>query len=68
MLALRCAVNTRRYGGVDINPPSGFSKIAEKRRRAAPPFLAYLFLDQFRDFPENFKLMSYQVRSPGQVK
>ena len=33
-----------------------------------PPFLAYLFIHQFRTLPENYSRRSSQVRSPGQVK
>ena len=54
-------------GRVVENLPSGFSKIAKKRQRVAPPFLAYLISHPFHTFPEFFSpghLMSgHQVRS-----
>ena len=49
-------------------PPCGFFGIAQKRRRAAPPFLVYLTGHPFPTFPENFRPRSPQVRSPGQSK
>ena len=36
--ATRARVNTRTGGGQKMPTPPGFSRIAEKRRRAAPPF------------------------------
>ena len=54
--------------GVFEHPPSGFSPIAEKRRRGAPPFLAQLFIHLFRTLNENFRPRSLKVRSPGHVK
>ena len=60
--------NLRPGGGVILITPTGFSRIAKKRRRAAPPFFAYLLIHQFRTLPENFSPRSSQVRSPGQVK
>ena len=61
-------VNPRRAGGVLEHPPSGFSQIAEKRRRGAPPFLAQLFIHLFRTLCEKFGPRSLKVRSPSHVK
>ena len=61
--------NTRTGGGGAKNAlPSGFSRIAEKRRRAAPPFFQYLLKIEFHTLCENFNPRSPKVRSPGQVK
>ena len=60
-------VNPRRPGGC-LNTPSGFSQIAGKRRRGAPPFLAQLFIHLSRTLCENFGPRSLMVRSPGYVK
>ena len=61
-------INPRRAGGVFERPPPGFSQIAGKRRRGAPPFLAQLFIHLFRTLCENFRPRSLMVRSPGHVK
>ena len=53
---------------VVLTTPIGFSGMAVKRRRVAPPFFAYLFIHQFCTLPENSSPRSPQVRSPGQVK
>ena len=46
--------NPRRAAGcLNTPPPCGFSSISQKRRRSAPPFLAYLFVHLFRTC-ENF--------------
>ena len=58
----------RRAGGCLNTPLSGFSPIAGKRRRSAPPFLAQLFIHLFRTLCENFRPRSLKVRSPGHVK
>ena len=50
-------------GGAKNAHPSGFSRIAEKRRRAAPPFFQYLLTIGFNTLCKNFS-----PRSPGQVK
>ena len=55
-------------GGAKNALPSGFSRIAEKRRRAAPPFFQYLLTIEFHTLCENFNPRSPKVRSPGQVK
>ena len=61
--------NTRTGGGGAKNAhPSGFSRIAEKRRRAAPPFFQYLLTIEFDTLCKNFSPRSPKVRSPGQVK
>ena len=57
-----------RGGGVCLNTPCGFSKIAKKWRREVPAIFAYLISHQFRTFSEHFVPGSSQVRSPGQVK
>ena len=51
--------------------PQGFSLIAQKWRRTAPPFFFFfvqLLGHLFRTLCENFSPRSPQVRSPGQVK
>ena len=55
-------------GGAKNAHPSGFSRIAEKQRRAAPPFFQYLLTIEFDTLCKNFSLRSSKVRSPGQVK
>ena len=55
-------------GGAKNAHPSGFSRIAEKRRRAAPPFFQYLLTIEFDTLCKNFSPRSPKVRSPGQVK
>ena len=55
-------------GGGKKCPPSGFSQIAEKRRRAAPPFLQNLLRIELDTLCKNFNPRSLKVRSPGQVK
>ena len=52
-------------GGVDFNPPWGFSQIARKRRRVAPPNLPELFSQQFDTFPK--KMTRWPQRSRDQV-
>ena len=49
-------------------PPSCFSRIAEKRRRAAPPFFQYLLRIELDTLCKHFNPRSPKVRSPGQVK
>ena len=61
--------NTRTGGGGAKNVhPSGFSRITEKRRRAAPPFFQYLLTIEFDTLCKNFSPRSPKVKSPGQVK
>ena len=67
-LVPRQAFNTRTGGGAKNAHPSGFSRIAEKRRRAAPPFFQYLLTIEFDTLCKNFSPRSPKVRSPGQVK
>ena len=55
-------------GGAKNAHPSGFSRIAGKRRRAAPPFFQYLITIEFDTLCKNFSPRSPKVRSPGQVK
>ena len=55
-------------GGAKNAHPSGFSRIAEKRRRTAPPFFQYLLTIEFYTLCKNFSRKSPKVRSPGQVK
>ena len=55
-------------GGQKMPTPPVFREIAEKRRRAAPPFFQYLLTIEFDTLCENFSPMSPKVRSPGQVK
>ena len=55
-------------GGAKNALPSGFSRIAEKRRRAAPPFFQYLLRIELHTLCQNFNPRSPKVRSPGQVK
>ena len=55
-------------GGAKNAHPSGFLRIAEKRRRAAPPFFQYLLPIEFDTLCKNFSCRSPKVRSPGQVK
>ena len=64
----RAKVNTRTGGGAKNAHPSGFSRIAEKRRRTAPPFFQYLLTIEFDTLCKNFSTRSPKVRSPGQVK
>ena len=63
-------INTRTGGGGGAKNahPSGFSRIAGKRRRAAPPFFQYLLTIEFDTLCKNFSPRSPKVRSPGQVK
>ena len=58
-------LNTRTGGGAKNAYPSGFSRIAEKRRRAAPPFFQYLLTIEFDTLCKNFIPRSPKVRSPG---
>ena len=56
-------------GGGVWTPPSGFSRLAKIRRRAAPPGFHPPYPPHlFRNFCENFDPMPCEVRSPGQVK
>ena len=55
-------------GGAKNALPSGISRIAEKRRRAAPPFFQYLLRIELDTLCKNFNPRSPKVRSPGQVK
>ena len=48
--------------------PPVFSRIAEKRRRAAPPFFQYLLTIELDTLCKKFSPRSPKVRSPGQVK
>ena len=59
---------TRALEGAKNALPSGFSRIAEKRRRAAPPFFPYLLRIELHTLCQNFNPRSPNVRSPGQVK
>ena len=52
-------------GGGYTPPPSGFSQIAGKRRRAAPQNFAYLFSHLFRILRQKISTMWPKVRSPG---
>ena len=54
--------------GAKYAHPSGFSRIAEKRRRATSPFFQYLLTIELDTLCENFNSRSRKVRSPGQVK
>ena len=67
----RDAFNTRTGGGgggAKNALPSGFSWIAEKRRRGAPPFFQYLLAIELDTLCKNLSSRSPMVRSPGQVK
>ena len=64
----RQQVLTRALEGAKNAHPYGFSRIAEKRRRAAPPFFQYLLTIKFDTLCKNFSPRSPKVRSPGQVK
>ena len=55
-------------GGQKMPSPPVFSRIAEKRRRAAPPFFQYLLRIELHTLCQNFNSRSPKVRSPGQVK
>ena len=59
-------INTRTGGGAKY-ASSGFSRIAEKRRRAAPPNLQYLMTYELHAFCENFDPRSAKARSLGWV-
>ena len=52
--AIERLLNPRPAGGGKFCPPPGFSQIAGKRRRAAPPYLAYLIPHQFCIGEQNF--------------
>ena len=67
---IRARVNTRTGGGGGAKNahPSGFSRIAEKRRRAAPPFFQSLLTIELDTLCKNCSPRSPKVRSPGQVK
>ena len=59
-------LNPRRAVGAVLRPPpSGFSQIAGKRRRGAPPNFAYLFSHLFRILRQKISTMWPKVRSPG---
>ena len=55
-------------GGGKNGQPSGFSRIAEKRLRAARPFFQYLLTIEFDTLCINFSPRSPKAMSPGQVK
>ena len=55
-------------GGGKNALPSGFSRIAGKRRRAAPPFVQYLLRIELGTLCKNFDPRPPKVRSEGQVK
>ena len=55
-------------GGGVVETPLRFFQIVQKRRRAAPPFLAHLIIHLFRTCCENFRPRSRKVRSPSHVK
>ena len=57
-----------RGGGAKNAHPSGFSRVTEKRRRAAPPFFQYLLTIELDTLCKNLSLRSPKVRLPGQVK
>ena len=45
-----------------------FFENSKKTWHSAPPFFAYIIINIFDNFPENFVTRSSQVRSPGYVK
>ena len=55
-------------GGAKNAHPSGFSRKAEKRRRAAPQLFQHLLTIELDTLCKNFSPRSPKVRSPGQVK
>ena len=59
--------NLRPAGGL-LRSLLRFFQIVQKRRRAAPPFLAHLIIHLFRTCCANFRPRSRKVRSPGHVK
>ena len=61
-------INTRTGGGGEMPSPPVFSRIAEKRRRAAPPFFSVPAHNWIRHLVLNCNTRSPKVRSPGQVK
>ena len=61
-------INPRTAGGLISAPPSGFSGVAQKRRRAAPPNFVQLFGHQLHILWKSFDLRSSQVRSQVHVK
>ena len=67
LIVWQCLTFALVGGGVILAPPCGFSRITRKRKGAAQPNLAYLFLDQFYICCEIFASGSHQVRSPGRV-
>ena len=46
-------------------PPLRFFVDSEKRRRAAQPNFAQLFIEHFDTFTENFALLTSKVTPPG---
>ena len=65
---IEITLNPRRAGGGRFYAsPSGFSQIYQKRRRAAPLFLAHLILRFYRIGCQTFSSRSSKVRLPGQV-
>ena len=61
-------LNMRTGGDAKNDLPSGFSRIVEKRRRAAPPLFRYLLTIELDTLCKNLSPRSPKVRSPGQVK
>ena len=62
-------INPRPAGwGAFERPPSGFSRIAKIRRRAAPPGFYPPYPPSFFNFCGNFDPRPCEARSPGQVK
>ena len=59
---------TRALEGAKNALPSGFSRIAEKRRRAASPFFQCQLTIELDTLRKNFSPRSPNFRSPGQVK
>ena len=57
-----------RPAGGCLNTPCGFSRIARKRRRCAPPDFHLPYPHLFGNFCQVFDPGSCKVRSPGQVK
>ena len=68
-LAIKRPSLTRALEGGGGNAlPSGISRIAEKQRRAWPPFFQYLLRIELDNLCKNFNPRSPKVRSPDQVK
>ena len=67
--SFQTCLNLRPAGGLLLRTaPSGFFQLVQKRRRAAPPFLAHLIIHLFCTCCENFRPRSRKVRSPGHIK